>query len=41
MFPWRGNVVPPNAYVGFVIRLAGPAVRKVAESKLPATSATD
>ena len=41
MFPWRGNVVPPNAYVGFVIRLAGPVVPKVAECKLPATSATD
>jgi hypothetical protein len=41
MFVWRGNVVPPNAYVGFVVRLTGPVARKAAESKLPATSATD
>jgi hypothetical protein len=35
MFPWRGNIIPADPYVGFVIRLAGPVVRKVAESKLP------
>jgi len=36
MFPWRGNIIPANPYVGFVMRLAGP---KVDEPKLPATSA--
>jgi hypothetical protein len=41
MFPWRGMVVPPDAYLGFVIRLAGPVVRQVAEGKIRATSATD
>jgi hypothetical protein len=41
MFSWRGNIVPPDAYVGLVIRLAGPMVHKVAECKLPAISATD
>ena len=42
MFSWRGNVVAPNAYVGIVIRLAGPVIRKVVpERQPPATSATD